>query len=122
MVDEALHLLEQDSTLEIEDCEETGYGVRCDFVYSGPVESAIFGQPRRHTDRIYIDSGKIFEIENQCNLTNCRPDAWEQVIDWVAETDPDDSIAMTEPWPLPAWDDAGFWLKYAPMWVEAGRP
>jgi hypothetical protein len=122
MVAEALYLLNQESILEIENCEPTSYGVRCDFVYTGPVESAIFGQPRNHTERLHLESGMIVEIETQCNLTNCRPDAWDQVIDWVAETNPSDSAEMAEPWPLLAWDDAELWFEYAPLWVEAGRP
>lgn len=119
MVDEMSWLNVQHSMLEImiDECVATSYGARCDFVYSGPVETAMYGLPIDMSYGLTIENGRISEISERCDLIACRPQL--DVIEWVQERY---GVNLVDRWPVLAGDQAELWLEYAPLWAEAGRP
>lgn len=123
MVEEMMNLRRQESTLAIEDCAATSYGARCRFVYSGVVETALFDRPVTNTYALYIDGSQITELGMKATSL-VSGDPWQQVLDWVEENFREDRKDMILPniRDLLAFDDSELWLKYAPLWAEAGRP
>jgi len=125
LVGEMVNLRRQESTLALVDCTATSYGARCKFVYSGAVETALFYGPATNTIALYIDGGQITELGLRAtSLPGVIPDPWQQVLDWVEENFPEDREDMISPMinDILASEDSELWLKYAPLWQEAGRP
>lgn len=122
MVDEMMNLRVQESTLEIEGCTATSSGARCDFVYSGVVEDALFDGSITNSVALRIESGRI--SEHGLTVQSVQGDPWQQVLDWVEENFPEDREEMVLPnlRDILAYEDSELWLEYAPLWAEAGRP
>ncbi len=106
--------------LSIEGCKATDYGMRCEFVHSGPVEVAVYGAPWRVNNAIHVEDGRIAGIESQI-VAWPHIDLQDAVIAWVKTINPDDGAKMGRLDPGTE-EDAPLWLEYAPRWVEAGRP
>ncbi|TDI53485.1 MAG: hypothetical protein E2O95_02855 [Acidobacteria bacterium] len=129
LVEEMLNLRRQETILTIEDCIAASHGAQCNFVYSGPVETALWLGPVVNTNTFYIDGGQITEIGMRSSTNGAvsggnLQDSFELVLDWVERNFPEDRRNMIRPGvrDLLAFDDSELWLKYAPLWAEAGRP
>jgi len=124
LVAQMMDLRRQESSLALEDCAATSYGALCNFVYSGAVETALFLGPLTETYALHIDRGQITELGWRSWTVGPNEDPWQHVRDWVEENFPEDRKNMLDSKDVfvLASEDSELWLKYAPLWAEAGRP
>jgi hypothetical protein len=77
-----------------------------------------------HSHETYkIGDGQFMEFKHVCVI--CPGEFENKVIAWVHTTSPADFDEMREyedNWMITGPSVGALWLKYAPLWNEAGRP
>jgi hypothetical protein len=115
----------QRTRMTVSECQSLPSGAQCVFVLDGPVQQALFRAPMLIRHKIGVSDGLIVQFEGVC--TNCGPivdTPNDKVIAWVRGIAPDDAdlMGMLITGYLPNDEAPLLWLKYAPLWDEAGRP
>lgn len=121
----------QETTLSIESCTPTSEGARCEFVYAGAVEQALYFGPIKDSVRVFIADGEITHmLITEWETGDMQEVNGQKVLDWVEKSLPDDRPKMTivaigvinnqlgrDPIEV-----VELWATYVPVRAEAGRP
>ena len=113
----------KEQIVRIEECRPSGELVICEVYGDGPVGEALYGMPGHSRETYKIVDGQFVEFKHTCVI--CPGDFENKVIAWVRTISPADFDQMRDyedNWMITGPSVGALWLKYAPLWDEAGRP
>ena len=113
----------REEALRIEECRANGESVTCEVYVDGAVWEALYLMPGHSRETYKVVDGKFVEFTHTCIL-GCEAEFENLVIAWVRTISPGDADEMAGPiiGTTTGPDIGALWLKYAPLWNEAGRP
>lgn len=113
----------KEQVLRIEECRPNGESVTCEVYADGVVWEALYFMPGHGRETYKVVDGMFVEFKHACVL-GCDQEFEANVIAWVRTTSPADADEMAGGIINPITGPAigALWLKYAPLWNEAGRP
>jgi hypothetical protein len=113
----------REETLRIEECRSNGESVTCEVYIDGAIWEALYLMPGHSRETYKIVDGQFVEFEHRC-LLGCDGEFDARVVAWVRTISAADADEMAGPIIGTTTGPAigALWLKYAPLWNEAGRP
>lgn len=108
---------------DYDSCRVAGDRVACDALHIGEVQRILAKVDELVRYFFVIEEGTITELELRCQICAPNVDEADSIRMWVTTQNPQEASQMFRlPGVNGTYESGQLWLKWAPLWVEAGRP